>query len=161
MADSIYQIQGESLNQSLETARLLVKNLSKPLRAIGEDWIETNKETFNLSGPGPYPDLATAYKAQKQRRHGFTYPILRATGRLERSLTRTSGTDTIFKVTKRELTIGTKVPYGFFHQKGTSKMPRRPFLFIGGPFAVGKQKGRARRWLGILDRLIVERLAKL
>jgi phage gpG-like protein len=50
--------------------------------------------------------------------------LLVATGALRNSLTNPGAGE----VTELELRFGTDVPYGRFHQYGTSRMPARPFL---------------------------------
>lgn len=59
--------------------------------------------------------------------------LLVASGALRASLASQTG-DSERIATATELRFGTRVPYGHFHQTGTSRMPARPF--IGMPEAV-------------------------
>lgn len=58
--------------------------------------------------------------------------ILIRTGKLRNSVVRRgiAGNITRINTGAHELTVGTSVFYGMFHQEGTSKMPARPFLTI-------------------------------
>ena len=109
-----------------------VDDLSIPLNEIANRFQESRKFIFDKKrkGPGSYDDLSPRYKNVKRRKHRFIYPILRATGRLGRSLTKKGG-ESIREVGPRSLTMGTTVPYAQPLQEGTSFMRARPFLFWG------------------------------
>jgi phage gpG-like protein len=49
---------------------------------------------------------------------------LHASGKLYRALSGTSP-DSVFEKQPQEMAIGTSLPYGKYHQTGTSRMPRR------------------------------------
>lgn len=53
-------------------------------------------------------------------------PILQAEGDLRASLTDPEAADAVLQPREDELIIGTRVPYAMAHQRGTSRMPRRP-----------------------------------
>ena len=125
----------ERFRSRLHKASLQISDLSIPLKKIGMLFLKSRKHIFERTGKGPYSDLTPVYKARKKIEFGFVYPILLATGRLRKSITRKGG-ENIFEVGKKRLSIGTKVPYGQYLDEGTSKMKRRPFLFWGG------EKGR-------------------
>jgi len=52
-------------------------------------------------------------------------PILVRTGDLERSLTSPNDANAVRMEARKTLTLGTRVPYAGYHQRGTSKMPAR------------------------------------
>jgi HK97 gp10 family phage protein len=128
------------------------KDLSGPLRTIGQAWFQSNKSLFKRSGPGRFVDLSTkpfivrwrskayeygdvvhgGYKEYKKKEHGKDpYPILRLFGRLEKSITDSKSSEAIFKVGKLSLILGTKTPYAGFLHYGTRKMKARPFVLYG------------------------------
>ena len=126
----------ESLNRfqkALNEAAKSVDDLSVPLDEISKKFLESRNFIFDQSrtGPGAYQDLSPNYKKQKQREHGFVYPILFATGRLKKSLTKKGG-ENITIIGKKSLEIGTEVPYANALQYGKgNKMPKRTMLFWG------------------------------
>lgn len=76
---------------------------------------------------GKWQDLKSPYKEIKAKKYGT--PILVATGRFKRSLTQDGG-EAIVDKQATEMTLGSSVPYGKFHQTGTKKMPaRKPIDF--------------------------------
>jgi phage gpG-like protein len=58
--------------------------------------------------------------------------LLVATGRLRESL---AGRGSPLQVRGTQLVVGTDVPYGAYHQYGTSRMPARPFLGVSPSLA--------------------------
>lgn len=146
---------------ALNKAKAKVKDLRIPFKEISDDFYKSQKAIFQLQSPGKYDDLDEDYKDRKQKLYGFVYPILKASGRLERSVTSANGEGAINIITKSVLGIGTTVKYGVYHQSDSprNKIPLRKFLFIGPEaprFANSDQKGRLERWLGILNGYIVE-----
>lgn len=86
------------------------------------------KAQFAGEGIGPsgkWQELSSPYKEYKAKKWG-NVPILQASGRLWKSLTRENG-DAVVDKQPLEMTLGTTVPYAGYHQKGTKKMPARPF----------------------------------
>ena len=109
-----------------------VDDLSPVLSTIADRFRQSRKFIFdrNRVSSGQYADLSPWYKAWKTEEKGTPYPILLLTGRLKKSITK-KGRDHIEKIGRKSLILGTKVPYGFDHQKGKGRMPARPFLFWG------------------------------
>src|SRR5205807_5567870 len=72
----------------------------------------------------PLAASTVAYKA----RHGLDPRILHATLRLRKSLTTFDGEDHIFEITEDEMMVGSRTPYGIFHQsrRPRTRLPRRP-----------------------------------
>lgn len=79
---------------------------------------------------GAWAPLSPKYRVWKQR-HYPGQPILVREGRLRESV-RWGGTGLgaggIFQAERQFVVAGTAIPYGQFHQTGTSRMPARPFL---------------------------------
>lgn len=152
----------KSFMAGLERARRLDEDLTQPLTQIGLMLSKSSRAIFKLKGPGQYPDLTPKYKARKIRRYGSAYPILRATGRLERSITDPKHPDAVLEVVNRDtLYWGTRVPYGRFHQ-GEGARRRRPFLIWGADSAyfsslASTRRGRA---LNILNNFVLRKLGK-
>lgn len=72
--------------------------------------------------------LAPGY-AEWKAAHFPAMPILQRTGRLYASLTDRNSPDAVFDGGPRYLTLGSKVPYGVYHQSReprSSHLPRRP-----------------------------------
>lgn len=62
------------------------------------------------------------------RKHvGDGHPLLIDTGRLLQSSVGT-GEGRVLEVTGREFNIGSNVKYASYHQHGTSKLPKRPYM---------------------------------
>lgn len=69
-------------------------------------------------------------RKRKVNRDGASQ-ILVDTGRLKNSLTSEGNKDSVRRVTKNTLTIGTKTPYAEFHMNGTIRnLPPRPMMFF-------------------------------
>ena len=62
-----------------------------------------------------------------QNKADGTPATLRRTSRLYRSLV-SETRDSVAVVSAKRIQYGTLVPYGVYHQRGTSRMPRRQFL---------------------------------
>jgi phage gpG-like protein len=172
----------------IERAKLVTKDLRIPFRQIVKDFHRSEKAIFNLQSAGQYPDFTgpkvkdtwktpglpemrtrdgelTAYANFKKRfsKQKKPYPLLKFTGRLEDSVT-SEGPDSIVIVEPLALAIGTKVPYGKFHQSDAqrSKIPLRKFLFVGPEsikFASDKDiTGRLQRWNDRINTFILRQM---
>jgi len=148
-------------------------DLTEPFQLMTREWYKGNVSIFdkNRQGPGKYADLSPRYKRRKQRKWGFTYPILRASGKLADSMTNPTHSDSIAViVNKRELHLGTKVKskknhaYGASLHFGTRKMPARPFALIGGEQVATKQVNQRREnWINLINdwvRQVSEKVAE-
>ena len=81
---------------------------------------------FDSEGPGWAP-LAASTLAFKDM-NNYPSDILIRTGDLQQSLLGYEGS--ISELTPDTLEVGTSIDYAQYHQKGTSKMPRRPLISI-------------------------------
>lgn len=78
---------------------------------------------------GGWKPLAASTKRYKARR-GLDPRKLHATLRLRDSLTQPTHRDHVFTSSADEMFVGSKVPYGPYHQRGNPNLPRRrPFQF--------------------------------
>lgn len=160
----------------LERAQSAVSDLRPAFKSIAADFYRSEKSIFKLKSAGGYPDFKispvtlpsgrkytpkeSAYKARKKRVYGFAYPLIKATGRIEKSLTSPRDTDSVYKLEKQDLEIGSSVPYLGYHQsdeKPRNKMPLRKVLFIApeSRSANSELQGRLPRWLNILNTYVL------
>jgi hypothetical protein len=146
------------LRATLKEASDKLGDLTVPLTLIAQSWFKSNKAIFALAGPGKYVDLTDLYKKQKTKALGSPYPILKYTGRLEKSLTDPTNPAAISEiVNKNSLIVGTRVqsksgaPYASFLHFGTSRMAARPVVLFGNEqVAPGALEARVEGWRRIL-----------
>lgn len=162
MSFTSYSVDNDGkFRAALERAKGLVSDLRTPLTLIAQDFFKSQKAIWMLSGPGQYPDLSARYKVLKQKKYGFMYPILEATGALKRSMTNPKDPNAISEIINKDtLIVGTRVPYAKFHQSDEPRktLPLRKFLFIGPEaprFATSEQMGRLYRWNNILNAYVL------
>jgi len=151
--------------RAIKDAGKRVSDLRFAFGEIARDWLKSNRTQFSLKGSGLYPPLSPAYAEQKAKKFPGA-SILVATGRLRDSVTKASHPDNIVKVGRLSLVMGTRTPYGIFHQSDAprSKIPLRKFLFIGPEapqHARRADAGRLERWLSILDKELQRQLDKV
>lgn len=88
--------------------------------------IETEQfASEGVAGGSRWQPLKPATVAFKERNYPGK-PILQATSELKESLTQLEAPGAIVRPLKDELILGTSIPQGIFHQRGTRRMPRRP-----------------------------------
>lgn len=160
-----YILQNDAkFRAAIKKAGKRVEDLRLAFNLIALDWLKSNRTQFTLKGSGLYPPLSPDYAARKARQFPGA-PILVASGRLRDSVTQKSHFDNIIEVGRQFLVMGTKTPYGIFHQSDAprKKIPLRKFLFIG-PEAPSHARradaGRLERWLGILEGEVQRQLDK-
>lgn len=99
------------------------------------------------------------YQIRKKKRYGFDYPLLKASGKLEGSVTDPAASGAVLAYDKKFLFIGTSLPYGIYHQSDSprKKIPLRKFLFIGpeSSYANADQKGRLKRWSNTINNYVL------
>jgi phage gpG-like protein len=164
--------------QAIQRSLVAVDDLSIPFRKIAQDFYRSEKAIFQLQGPGQYPDIGgfnrnevlpngrRRWQEAMRRKHarvGFVYPLLKASGLLEKSVTSSGSRYSILDINKTNMAIGTRVPYGVYHQSDgpRKKLPQRKFLFIGPEapqFATSDQMGRAERWLNYINDFVLAKL---
>ena len=160
----------EAFQKKLDELGKATNDFRIPLRIIASDFYRSNTKLFTLQSSGLYQDLAPAkgvdgnptttsnYKKRKKTEVGFIYPILVGKTRdLSNSVLGKNHRYSIFNLGRRDLIMGTNVPYGKYHQsdRSRSKIPQRKFVFIdGGPADKSKDSsinGRRERWTSIID----------
>ena len=155
-----YNFENEKLfSDSVRKALSKIDDLSWPFNRIADDFYKSERAIFQLKSPGGYQDLSPRYKVIKLQKVGFLYPILKASGRLERSVTQRGAPDSILSVGKKILLIGTKTPYGIYHNADTPRkiIPQRKFMFIGPESRAFHAKdrqdqgGRVTRWTKTIE----------
>ena len=149
--------------------------LRTPFNLIRNDFYKSEKAIFRLKGPGEYPDFGgfrpfkfvkyhgasmtvmQRSRLKKEEKYGFAYPLLKATGKLEASVTSPSAEGSLNDIKDTYMIIGSTIPYFKYHQSDLQprkRVPLRKLLFIGAEGnvqAVGDIPGRLTRWLGYLD----------
>lgn len=156
MSEITYQVDPDGkFRQAITFASQAVGDLTVPFNLIAKNWYQSNKAIFSLSGPGKYKDLTEKYKKTKKNKWGFVYPILKASGDLESSITDPSDPNAINLIINGNiLELGTRIGYGVFHQSlaPRTKMPFRPFLFIGAEDQAPSQLNTRRdAWVAIIS----------
>ena len=182
----------KEFKRTLVLASQQSKDLRTPFREITASFFKTNKALFKgKNKQGYFTDLSErplyafwlkdddkavvknndskffpgGYKDLKKKTHGFVYPILKASGRLEESLTNPKDADALESVVNKNILIlGTRVPYATWLQEGTKKMPKRPFLVFGneneGFAKTTTVKRRFQRWKELLEIYCADTLRK-
>lgn len=157
--------------KALRAAGKKSQDLRIPFREITASWYKVNMALFTFKSKGPFKDLSKKYKKVKRKKWKFVYPILKASGKLEASLTVPTDPNTIASVlNKKTLILGTKVttlkgaPYPTYLQTGTSKMPARPFMVLGTEKGKWAKSTHVQRrlifWMEVLAIYIADTLRK-
>lgn len=158
------------LQKALDRALKNVSDLTIPYQLMAKEWFRGNRFIFDpgRKGPGKYKDLTPRYKKAKNKKYGFIYPILRASGKLADSMIDPTNPDSVnVIVNKKTLILGTKAqsedgaPYPIYLQAGTRKMASRPFVLLGGeqvsPPAINR---RRKAWIRLLNDYIYQTTGK-
>lgn len=167
-----YSVENDvAFRNALDRARQAIDDFRIPFGLISKDFYKSQRAIFQLKGPGQYPDFQgergedgmTPYMRRKQRKFGFTYPLLVATGALAASTLTPNARGSINIITKFSLVLGTQIPYGIYHQSDAprKKLPQRKFFFIGPEakkVATSEQMGRLERWLNMLNDYVTKKL---
>ncbi|HEU4796947.1 MAG TPA: phage virion morphogenesis protein [Pyrinomonadaceae bacterium] len=116
------------IDQVISDYRPIWPNVAGEIYAI-------NQEQFDSEGgvgaSGKWAALSPAYKKWKEQ-HYPGQPILRLTNALFESLTDPEAPDAIYRPSRDELAIGSRVPYALAHQRG-GRMPQRPIFSFSEP----------------------------
>lgn len=155
----------KQFRRAIKEAGSRVSDLRFAFGEIARDWLKSNRTQFTLKGSGLYPPLSPVYAQRKAKKFPGA-AILVASGRLRDSVTKKGHADNILQIGKQTLVMGTRTPYGIFHQSDAPrrKLPLRKFLFIGPEapqHARGADAGRLERWLGILEAEVQRQLSKV
>ncbi len=115
----------EQISRELLRFSSYVGDPSPAFHQIADDMREDIGHRFEEEGPGWAPLAQTTLAAKAAA--GLPPEILQATRRLMRSLSQ-KGEDHVEEIGDDFLRFGSSVPYGRFHQKGTSQMPARKVI---------------------------------
>lgn len=145
--------QGELIDtgfqKKVKAAIEAVRDLRPAFLAIANHWYKDNAQIFVYKNSTiNYKPLSKKYIKQKVRKQidmGLPHrpdgtPILRFTGTMLKSIINPKAEGAVYEITKTNLTLGTEIPYGIYHQSRASrgKMPYRPFIInkeAGNPVA--------------------------
>jgi len=103
---------------------------------IEDDFYAQEKDQFKSEGAeggAGWKELSPAYAEWKEA-HFPGKPILQRKGDLYNSLTSGSDPNAVKIEARKTLTLGSRVSYAIYHQRGTSKMPARPEIQLPEAF---------------------------
>lgn len=133
----MFTVEVKGLNELVAGFKLVEKGLLDyrqlgAWKAVRSEFYKIMKDQFASEGSkgasGKWKALNPKYKAIKDRKYGVL-PILQRTKRTYKSLT-SQGSDTVVDESAQEMTIGTKVPYAPYHQRGSGRLPRREIISL-------------------------------
>lgn len=105
------------------------EDMTPAFEAISDDFRVIERRQFDSEGAYASGGWAPLKPSTVARRGGRAHPILRtpgdAGGRLRRSLTTKGARDAVRDITADSMTVGTRVPYAKYHQRGTKNMAQR------------------------------------
>lgn len=90
-------------------------------------------KTEGAEGGDKWAPLTAEYAGWKEA-HYPGRPILERTGDLMRSLTSPNDPNAVRIEERKALTLGSRIPYAIYHQRGTSKMAARPEIQLPEAF---------------------------
>ena len=165
----------EAFKKSLDALGKVSNDFRIPFRLIASDFYRSQKKLFLLQSEGLYNPLGGFNYAsqsgfgnqtkrdraedEKERRtkHSWNPILFGKSGDLRDSTLSENHRYSIFQLGRKELNIGTSVPYGKYHQSDEPrrKIPQRKFIFIdGGPADRSSDSninGRRERWKSIIQ----------
>jgi phage gpG-like protein len=126
MAFVSIEIEGErELLAAFEKLTARQSDMAWAWPKIATEFYDIEQRWFASEGNGSWPALSPTYAATKE----ISYPgqpVLHATGALERSLTSQADENAIYDPQPDELTLGTRLARGAYHQRGAGSLPKRP-----------------------------------
>lgn len=103
------------------------KDMRPAFDEVHDLFLKVEDQQFSSQGgaySGGWRPLAPSTRSRKARLN-LDPRILHATLRLRKSLTNKTHVDHVYRASADEMFIGSRVPYGKFHQKGAGNLPRR------------------------------------
>ncbi len=144
------EVDTSVLQKKTKEASKRIKDLRKAFIDIDRDFRKSNIKFFSLVGTGKYEPLTSLYSQRKRKLAGRNLPILVGakpsggeSGALRDSMTKKNARGVVRNITPSSLQSGTDLFYAKFVQRGTSKMPARPFAILDKP--------RVKRYVNIID----------
>ena len=124
-----FEVEGEKqFHRAIDGVKESCKSLKPAFEKIAENFFETEEKQFAAEGAfqgnTKWDELTKPYEKWKFENFG-KLPILTLTGKLRSSLTIPGAEGNINQITDTSMVIGTNIPYGVWHQRGTTKMPQR------------------------------------
>lgn len=104
----------KTISAELSTVGLAVKDWRTPLASSGSELMKSFQLNFEESG--------ALFGGWLPRKKSYPWPLLRKTGHLQHSF--------YSDVTSTQLTLGNRASYFKYHQRGTSRLPKRVMLMI-------------------------------
>jgi phage gpG-like protein len=179
-----FRVNSEEFDNAVKDALKEVKSLKPVFLGIAREFYKTNRAIFTLQSAGKYPDFKgkrgkdgyTNYQRWKVSKIGkgkFNvgangYPLLKLTGRLEESITVRGSADAFENIQKTFMEIGTKVPYGVYHQQPDTRgrvIPYRPFLFLDPATTAvapdGSLSRRSEAWTRAIEKYVTRKLKSI
>lgn len=147
------EVFGEvELSRQLLRFTQVAEDMSPAFKAIHHDFLDVERQQFEGQGVGPsgkWAPLADSTAAAKARA-GLDPRILFSTESLFKSLTEEDDENHVYRVTGDTMTIGSKVPYGVYHQSRAprSRLPRRP--------PVDLQESTKKKWVKFIQSWLIE-----
>ena len=139
----------DKLTQILTAVKHRVTDLRPAFRNIADNFNQVEKEAFEQGGrKRKWRALSPAYAAWKAKKYPGR-PILVRTGDLRDSLAGQTS-NSVRKIKRKEMEMGTKLDYASYHDTGTSNMPKRP--------PIDPKKSDTNEWVFIMRRYILEKL---
>lgn len=121
-------VDGEQkLNRAFDTLGKAVSDWRELWPEVEQIFFRAELEQFTSEGgrSTKWAPLSAKYAKQKARRFPGRQILVR-TGRLKRSLSVLGGGDQIREAEATSLTLGSRVDYGIYHQRGAGRLPKRP-----------------------------------
>jgi phage gpG-like protein len=157
-----YADNSEAVGKALEAFQGALADNTPALREIADDFREMVAQQFaseGRAGGTPWAPLGRAGFASPSPR-GMpappraqrAAPLLVRTGALRDSLTG-RGAGSVEEMDATTLTLGSRLPYAIFHQRGTRHMPARPVIVLTDE--------RRTQWTGIVRGAIEEKTVLL
>lgn len=164
----------EQFQKKLDQLGKATSDFRIPFRLIASDFYRSQKKIFSLSSEGLYHPLGgfrgstiesngltrrrnAEDRKEKETGHPWAPILYGKTGDLRDSTLSKNHKYSIFFLGRKELQMGSSVPYGKFHQSDRPRktLPQRKFIFIdGGPADRSNDSsinGRRERWTNIID----------
>ena len=120
-----FEVLGDrQIARKLERFGERAQDMTPLFRQLVNDFYSIERDQFRSegsSGSGGWAPLRPATVAAR----GNAHPILTDTGDLRASLTRPSAKGAVSEIGPDGFFVGTDIDYAHFHQRGTSRMPRR------------------------------------
>lgn len=178
-------VNDKAFADQLDRAFAVVDDLTVPFQLIAADFYRSEDAIFQLGGPGQYPPFKgssgkstigkngkrrkyvatdrSAYQVRKLKKYGFDYPLLKASGELEASVTSPDAPGSLLIIGPHVLAIGTTLPYAIYPQSDEPRttQPLRKFLFVGAESewnVNSDQVGRLSRWNNIINTFILRQM---